>query len=439
MGILIGVGANRPTFPYDYFYGIEFDTAVSQSPCVRIGRAELHKTLPVQSQMRRCIVNDKTGEVVNYLNATDSTKYDNGAPADLTGASGQVMVELPEFYRRFEAEGTKRRVMFSLFALPGFEKVPLAYVSAYQATVKRSAKQLCSVVNKDPDFRGGGNQKDWDSLPKSMLGKPAAEMSLGMFRDSARQGRSTKWNCYTYQAHVELYWLFVVEYATLNCQSPFNAEPTAEGFKQGGLGPGVTTLSWDKWNAFNGYRPLVPCGVTNSLGNASGFVKWPIPKEYDPASEKAFEVDVPSYRGVENPFGHIYVWLDGVLVNIQSDDAGGRSIAYTCDDPKLYASVIGEGYNVAGDLARKEGWVKEICFGAKGHILPMTVGGSSTTYFGDYSYTTIPTSGESLRGLFVGGCSVLGSAAGFVFARSSDSPANAGLGIGSRLCFYPES
>ena len=243
MGILIGIGGNKPKFGYDNYYGIEFDTAVSQSKCKRIGRVDLHKSLPVQSMMRRCIVSD-AGEVVQYMNATDSTLYDNGSPADLSGAAGQVMVEIPEFYMKFEAEGTKRRVLMSLFAMPGFKKIPKAYISAYEATIKRSTDQLCSVMSMDPDYRGGGNQSDWDGLSKTQLGKPATATSLTNFRTKARKNRTDEWNCNMYALHRELYWLFAVEYANLNCQDDFTAEPTVEGFKQGGLGDGVTTLGW---------------------------------------------------------------------------------------------------------------------------------------------------------------------------------------------------
>lgn len=436
MGILIGVGGSKPAFPYDYFYGIEFDTNVSQSACTRIGRVDLHKSLPVQSLMRRCIVNDHDGTVVQYLNANDSTKYDNGSTADLSGATGQVMVELPKFYIKFEAEGTKRRVLMSLFPLPGFNEVPKAYISAYEATIKRSTDQLCSVVNLDPDFRGGNNQSDWDSLSKSQLGKPATSTSLTSFRTKARKSRTNEWNCNTYNLHRELYWLFAVEYANLNCQTPFTAEPTEEGFKQGGLGDGVTTLNGSKWSSFSGYYPVIPCGTTNSLGNATGVVEYSMPAEYDPSTPT---VQVPSYRGVENPFGHIWKWTDGVLINIQAEDAGGRSIAYTCDDPEKYASTIGEGYKEAGDIARTEGYVKEVCFGNNGEILPKVVGGASSTYFGDYNYTNIPSAGESTRGVLFGGHAYYGTYAGFVYAYSNYAPSSTTALIGSRLCFLPKS
>ena len=101
MGLIIGVGGTKPTFAYDYYYGIEWDSTVSNPKPTRIGKMELHQSLPVQSLMRRCLLNDD-GAVNYYLHANDSTKRDNGAAANLTGADGQYMVEMPDAYVRFE-------------------------------------------------------------------------------------------------------------------------------------------------------------------------------------------------------------------------------------------------------------------------------------------------------------------------------------------------
>lgn len=438
MGILIGVGQNRPTFPYDYFYGVEFDTSVSAPGCTRIGRAELHASLPVHSLMRRCLVSD-AGVVTHYLHPTDSTKYDTGAAADLSGAEGQVMVEIPDHYVKFEAEGTKRRVMMSAHSLPGFIKIPKFYISAYEAAMKRSTTQLCSVVNTTDDFRGGGNQTAWDGTHKDQRGMPVTGTSLTAFRTAARKGRDSKWNCNTYFAQKVLYWLFVVEYATLNSQAAYTAELTAEGYHQGGLGAGVSNLTSAGWNAMCGYYPFIPCGFTNSLGNQTGVVTFTPTAEQIEAYGSSFTTTVPSYRGVENPFGHIYKWTDGVLVLIDPAGDDGKSKVYVCDDPANYASTVTENYRFAGiELPRGSGWAKEIAFGHDGDILPVLLGGSATTYLCDYFYTSIPESGNAAtRGLLFGGNSSYGTSDGFVFAYSNLSPSATNAYIGSRLCFMP--
>src|SRR5690606_10531239 len=106
-------------------------------------------------------------------------------------------------------------------------------------------------------------------------------------------------------------WLYVVEYANRNCQLGYDPDPTVDGFKKGGLGNGVTTVNTTQWNNFNGRYPFVPCGITNSLGNNTGTVDYTVPGW-------EIMVNVPTYRGLENIFGHIWDWTDGINVRVQS-------------------------------------------------------------------------------------------------------------------------
>lgn len=432
MGLIIGMGNTKPEFAYDFYYGIEWDTTVSNPVPTRIGKAELHAELPVQSLIRRCVL--KTDGTVNYyLNANNSTKRDNGAAADLSGADGQVMVELPECYARFEMDGTKRRALISTQELPGFHKWNKAYISAYEATVQRSTNTLMSVVNMDADYRGGGNNADWDGTYRSLLGRPATNISLTNFRSYARKGRSTEWNCNVYQLHKELWWFFAIEYCNFNSQAEYNAALDSNGYHQGGLGAGVTQIP--DWNGYNGYMPFVPCGTTNSLGNRTGVVTYNAMKA--DGTTVHYAAPVPSYRGVENPFGHIWKWTDGCLCNIQSEAAGGVSMFYVCDNPANFASSISANYDYRGDLPRSNGYVKEIILGEYGEIMPLSIGGGSTTYFCDNFYTDIPGSGSATRGVLFGGDASDDASAGFVFARTSGTPSATAAAIGSRLCFIP--
>lgn len=432
MGLIIGMGNTKPEFAYDFYYGIEWDTTVSNPVPTRIGKAELHAELPVQSLIRRCVLNTN-GTVNYYLNANDSTKRDNGAAANLSGADGQVMVELPECYARFEMDGTKRRALISTQELPGFHKWNKAYISAYEATVQRSTNTLMSVVNMGADYRGGGNNADWDGTYRSLLGRPATNISLTSFRSYARQGRSTEWNCNVYQLHKELWWFFAIEYCNFNSQAEYNAALDSNGYHQGGLGAGVTQIP--DWNGYNGYMPFVPCGTTNSLGNRTGVVTYNAMKA--DGETVHYAAPVPSYRGVENPFGHIWKWTDGCLCNIQSEAAGGVSMFYVCDNPANFASSISANYDYRGDLPRSNGYVKEVILGEYGEIMPLSIGGGSTTYFCDNFYTDIPGSGSATRGVLFGGHALLDANAGFVFARTNAAPTGTNANIGSRLCFIP--
>jgi hypothetical protein len=433
MGVLIGIGNTKPIFPYDYYYGVEIDTNVANTQLTRIGRPELHVVLPIQSRMRRCLLNDN-GTVNYYLHANDSTLRDTGAAADLTGADGQVMVEIPEHYRKFEFDGTKWRVLLSEFNLPGFHFVPKAYRSAYEAALDRSANKLASVVNTDVTFRGGNNTSEWDGTYRSLLGRPATNINLINFRAYARnRGAYGKngagWNCDVYDIQKTCYWLYVVEYANLNCQAAYTAQPTSEGYKQGGLGDGVTIV-WD-WSNFNGYNPFIPCGHTNSLGNRTGVVDFAMPAEYS----TSLTVQVPSYRGLENPFGHMWSWTDGCKIRVQS--GGGLSEFFVCPEPDKFQDSTYNDYQKRGNLPRNEGYVKEMLIGEFGENMPkVATGASSNTYFSDYSYMYIWES-EVMAGVLFGGDANSGANAGFACAYSHLVASNANAYVGSRLCFIP--
>lgn len=417
-------------------YGIEFDTSVSTPTCTRVGSTDLHKRCPIQNRLRGCLLDDN-GKVVEYLDPSDWTGHDR------SGARGQVMVEIPTHYRKFETDGTKRRVLLSEFPLPGYEQVPQCYVSAYQATVDRSSTtvKLASVVNINADFRGGNNTSSWDGTYRSLLGRPATSISRTNFRAYARNRKtgSTEWNCMTYDVQKTLYWLFVVEYATLNSQAAYNAVPTTEGYKQGGLGAGVTT--WDStWNTFNSSNPFVPCGITDSLGNKTGVATYHVANDDNSISK---DFDVPRYHGVENPFGHLFQWTDGINVRISATKENGGddlSMVFICHDPAKFTDTNYTGYSYIGNEARKEGYIKEVIFGVGGEIIAKDcTGGGSTTYFCDYNYTNIPNSGEVLRGVLFGGSASSGAVAGFAYAHSSDAPSYTAANLGSRLCFIPQS
>ena len=434
MGLMVGVGSTKPTFPYDYYYGIEWDTTVSNPKPTRIGKMELHKELPLQSMMRNCILKND-GSVAYYLHANDSTKQDNGAAADLTGATGQMETELPDMYVRFETDGNKCRHLQSTEPLPGFHLWRKGYIGSVEATVQRSTTTLASVCNTDADYRGGNNDATRDGTYRTMLGMPATNISLTNFRAYARKRGSTEWNCNLYRLHKMMWWLFAVEYANFNSQADYNAALDENGYHQGGLGAGVTTWDGISWNNYNGYYPLVPCGVTNSLGNHTGTVDYNVIGS-DGSTVKTFAV--PRYRGVENPFGHIWKWTNGCKCIIQSEASGGLSKFYVCDNPANFTSSGTTNYDYRGNLPRSEGYVKALILGEDGEIMPLAVGGGSTTYFCDYFYTNIPTSGESERGVLFGGCAGDGAAAGFVFASTHYTAPYANALVGSRLCFDPQ-
>ena len=148
---------------------------------------------------------------------------------------------------------------------------------------------------------------------------------------------------------------------------------------------------------------------------------------------------VPRYRGVENPFGHIWKWTDGINVRVSPTEANGGdnlSKVFVCEDPSKLNDTNYNGYKHVGNETRTVGFVKEIIFGEEGEIMPSLVGGGSTQFFCDYHYTNIPKT-ETLRGLLFGGDAYAGANNGLAFAYSYYTPSNSHANVGSRLCFIP--
>ena len=416
-----------PNYEDNYAYGVEIDTTVSAPAVTRVGNMAYHKSLPVQNRMRGCLLDDN-GKVVEYLNPKDWTSHTRD------GSRGQVMVEIPLHYARFITNGTKIRAMISEYPLPGYHKVPEMYVSAYEASLERSTGKLCSVVNDGTDYRGGNNTADWDGTYRSLLGRPVTSISRTAFRTAARKRKSgsTAWNCYVYMVHQAIYWLYTIEYANRNSQAAYNAELTAEGYKQGGLGDGVSGIS--DWSGYNGNNPFVPCGTTDTLGNQSGVVSY---TALTSDGGTKYTCNVPRYRGIENPFGHVWKWTDGINIQINpTAENGGNDLSkvYTCNDPSKFNDTNYDGYAYIGNEARAEGYVTTLIFGETGCMLPSAVGGSSSTYYCDYHYTNIPTT-VTLRGLLLGGFAASGAGDGLSCAGSSFVPSYTNANFGSRLCF----
>ena len=301
-------------FRDDQVYGVRHFYGQSSPDLTRIGAASLHQDLPVQSKMRRCVVNDN-GVVMYYLGENDSTKKADGSAAVLDGTDGQVMVEVPEHYRKtsLNADQGYMDTEISLYPFDGAVRIPRYLVSAYEATLDRDTNKLSSVKNTATKYRGGNNTADWDGTYRSLLGLPATNISLTNFRTYA-QNRGEKWSCYDWTINNDLFWLFAIEYATLNSQKAFNPDLDAAGMHQGGLGAGVS--NFPNWSTYNSYNPIIPCGFTNSLGNKTGVVTFTLTEAQAEAYGSEHSESVPSYRGVENPFGHLYKWCDGFLAKV---------------------------------------------------------------------------------------------------------------------------
>ena len=329
----------------------------------------------IQSMMRRCVLNPN-GTVNYYLNQNNSNFKEDGTPSVLTGADGNVMVEIPKHYIKVETVGNVDSFSISLtpevgYVLdPAFLKwngtamveVPYRYFRAYEGFV--SGGKLLSVSGVTP----------------------TREQTISVFRSQAMANGNgwhlTDWNllntikrlCY-----IEFCDFIVTKYL-------------GEG-NHTGTDFGITT------------------GQSNALGNRS--------------SNSTHNDKYMSYRGIENMYADIWEFVDGININNYQ--------AYINQKWSTFASDVFTGDYVAkGTLiasGASNGLIKRCNVSVDGGFIPTTIGGSTTTFYGDALW-----SATGARVAFYGGAAASGSSVGLgalgVYSASSGS----GVDIGAAVC-----
>lgn len=414
----------------ELWYGVKFDLANSSSPDgVRTGNMEMHKTLPIQSKMRGCTISN-TDNTKKYLKANDWTKWEDGTTSsqDSSGVGVEAFVEIPEHYRLLIATPDNTvEIRMSEYNLPGYTKVEKKYIGAYEGSVNLDSSSHNNLLRTQVR----------NAAP--LVSKTGTELQT-MARNN---NRTNNWNIYTYDAHRDLTWLFVVEYATLNSQKAFNANLTAEGYHQGGLGDGVTS-GIVTVNGATIYS-FVPCGTTNSLGNGTGIIEYTHTNtNAEGTSTGTKVVNVPRYRGIENPFGHVWKNVIDVVV------AGTDNSVYICKDYTKFGTfeggtnptaeqLIAAGYELQDfkESTITNQYVKKLVNNNQADLFPTVVGNgaSATTYYCDYHWTSATA---TPRTLLIGGYSDHGSGAGLFGLYSAYGLGYSAAPVGTRITFYGE-
>lgn len=405
-------------------YGVEWDITVADPTCTRIGNPLFHKSLPIQSEYKGCVV--KNGKLQYYLNPNDWSKKSNGEPSHLDGTDGDVMIRIPKFYGKSGSNGNKRWVRISTVKVDAsWVEIPEMFISAYRNTIytDEDTTKVASVVSTDAKYRGGGRRSEYDQYIttdqfKTDLGKPVSNINRATMRTyAAATGQELL--CYEFYKWI-FYWNYVIEYANFNSQKEFNSELTSDGYHQGGLGPGLTTWDWNQWSTYNGNYAITPCGYTNEFGNFSGV--------------KAIQIQSPEktlyanrWRGFENPFGDIWTNIEGIV--IKRDAAKANSNVYTTTDVSKY----GDDYllfDIAGVEIAQDWYIGTFDLGSKAEIIPSSITGSESTYKCDYHWCNADL--VEKRTLLVGGRAYGGGAAGLGAFSSHDGVGYAYADVGFR-------
>lgn len=416
-------------------YGVEWDSTNRSPVLTRIGNMSLHKSLPIQSALRGCVCQGK--RIMYYLDPNDWSKKADGTDSRLDGYDGTVQVEVPEFYLWSETEGTKSRVYVSTQkVVPYAIRIPHMLVDAYRSTVLNEVPEdmgylstlqvnsAISVVNTSSYCRGGNNSSSSDTYLeldkfRTNLGKPRTNTSRANFRTYAKNAGKM---LLTYEYYKAIfYWLYVIEYANFNSQANYVEDLTEDGYRQGGLGNGVTTWSDTVWNTYNGRCPITPCGYCNEFGNFTGIKDLVIPAS-DGISTVTFKV--PRWRGFDNVFGDIWTNLDGILIDTPVGASGSTpNYVYIINDPDKFTDTLSDAPTNADRVVvsgHTGGYITKWALGEYADIIPVSVGGSATTYMCDSYWVDYDNTQNTL---LVGGRTHYGSRAGLANFLSAFSGA----------------
>lgn len=435
-------------------YGVQWDDKQIDSHLTRIGNMSLHKSLPIQNQLRGCIaqgnvvrywldnndwrfksfvsnpanvtlesgstlslfkilgdnqvninvgryfycVENNTkhiGKITNVYREDITVEWDN-APTTvpkkivmgsmLDGFDGTVKIYCPEFYILSQHNNSKHRVLISTVKLSDeWEHQPAILVDAYKCTVLNAKTNYgylatlpidsaISVVNTNAYCRGGENRANLDqyltgdhkSIWNTDLGKPRTNINRTTMRTYAQNAGCDLINYNQYKNI--FYWLYVIEYANFNCQEEMQSL-TAEGYKQGGLGQGLSNFLEECVE--QGHTSLcAPCGVGDTLGNRTDQIL---------AADTKGTYYIPRWRGFENTFGELYTVIDGLNIS----NAGEGLELYACTDPKEYNDdSIEAPYTSIGKVESQNTYVTKFNLGTHAHIIPKEFIGTTSTEMG---------------------------------------------------------
>ena len=289
-------------------------------------------------------------------------------PANRTSPSSATCVKIPQFYYKVEKSGNIFRYYVADGPIDGFSLHPgsESYIARYEGYLvnKSGGQALCSYSNTP-----------------AKTGLTRAE-----FRNYAKNFASNA-QLYDFAAWCAVGLLYRVEYADWGSQEK--------------IGPGIV-------NDTAAHKTGETDAMVYHTGRAAG-------------TDGKTAVQ---YRGIENPWGNVWEWVDGINVNNYSP--------CICTDPTKYADDTTTNYTVAGVPLGGSGSTKTLGISTNlpWAYLPREPGGSETTYIPDSM-----NSSSAWKVLMVGGSRGNSSAAGLFCFHAGNSSSSSGVSIGTRLQF----
>lgn len=311
--------------------------------------------------MEECTLNNATGKV-------SSKKGDPGFKR--TSIDRPVMVKIPEFYYKIERVGSIFRYYIADGPVDGLSLHPGSgdnYLARYEAGEASSGTLgfiLASYSGTTPSV----------SKTRSTFRDHARNMASGFqLRDIAA------WCAYDL--------LYLVEYADWDSQKK--------------IGPGIVNDT-----------------AAHKTGETDAMV-------YHTGRANSGDNAAVQYRGIENPWGNVSEFIDGINVYGQS--------VYICTDPEIYTDDTDTNYPYSNIKLPTSGWTKGLGLSTNfpWAYLPNEVGGSGSTFIPDY----VTHLSQGWQVLVVGGYYSDGSYAGLFRFGSNYTSLESNSTIGARLQF----
>ena len=320
---------------------------------------------------------DAVGLNVTVGTSEITSDFDNCYPwsniEEVTDDFGNVFVKIPKFYSKItkNADGTYKH------QLSGTKH------EGFDTLFKVGAKEIDYVmVGK---YEGSGSS----SKVYSKSGQtPLVEITMDNFRNGCK-AHGAGYQQYDFLIDLILKELWLVEMKTTDCQSIM-------------------------YGYANGNSSAISTGATDTVATPSG----------SPVSNTDGK-HACKYRGIENSWGNIFKWCDGISFS-------GSSV-YVCTEPTAYSAGKTTGlYEYYGTRASSDGFVKTVAPLAEGSLIQYVtaVGADESSYYCDKSYqggTVLPCGG------FWNG----GTNAGLWAWSGVNTAASSYYNIGCRLCYKP--
>lgn len=320
--------------------------------------------------------------------------------------------------------GTKYQLWISDFNIDGTFTRVHPFIISHTKTMTRTREdgkeEVFSACIKPDDTRYLGGNKSPSIAAIKLQGRPRTGISY----DKANEFCANRGDWITmidYLEYCALQALCYIEYANFDNQAALNTNLTSEGFKQGGLGAGVTNLNWERWTAFNGNNPIVQTYWTaeHNIGNGS--------TNGDHYELGHFNADGSNlstypavYRGILNFFGDIWTFIrDVVIINRNANYNSVYLLKKGVNHSDITINNIQDKCYFIGDQANTNNFITEFDFRFGPYFIPNKVGTNKKADYNEIRGNNGQDTDKAVRVLLLNGCATDGSLAGSGYFTSA--------------------